>query len=152
MKNVKIWARVGILSAAAVAGTWALAWSGPAAAEGLGWRGLHRLLRGLNLTQTQTVQATALFYPVRQNAQALRRERQTLRAAWAEELAKAEPDRERLHQMVDEMMDARRQVGHEALDALLELHGSFTPEQRAELQMRLSSARTPASRPGDMEP
>ncbi|MHB8879343.1 MAG: Spy/CpxP family protein refolding chaperone [Myxococcaceae bacterium] len=58
------------------------------------------------------------------------------KAARAELLAQLEaprPDAPRLHALVDERIEAARAVAHKLTDAVVELHGAFTPEQRAKL-------------------
>jgi hypothetical protein len=43
------------------------------------------------------------------------------------------PDREQIHQVVDERVDAFRKFLHLAADGVIELHQLLTPEQRAEV-------------------
>ncbi len=46
------------------------------------------------------------------------------------------PDRERIHRVVDERVDAFRKVLHLATDGLIELHDLLTPEQRQQVAER----------------
>ena len=43
------------------------------------------------------------------------------------------PDREEIHKVVDERVDAFRKVLHVAADGLIELHSILTPDQRKEM-------------------
>jgi len=45
----------------------------------------------------------------------------------------ANPDREEIHRVVDERVDALRKFVHLAADGVIELHQILTPEQRAEV-------------------
>jgi Spy/CpxP family protein refolding chaperone len=55
------------------------------------------------------------------------------RQAVMEELTKGEPDAEKLHTLLDAKIDRLRSFAHKELDNLLAVHGTLTPEQRAEL-------------------
>jgi periplasmic protein CpxP/Spy len=50
------------------------------------------------------------------------------------ELAKAEPDAEKLHKMLDDRIDKHKAMGHKGIDAILQVHAILTPEQRAQVQ------------------
>ncbi len=61
-------------------------------------------------------------------------------AVHAEVLAQwqsANPDRARLHALVDERFEKMRALAHEAVDAGVEAHGVLTPEQRAQLTKKV---------------
>ncbi|MBN2493876.1 MAG: Spy/CpxP family protein refolding chaperone [Deltaproteobacteria bacterium] len=47
------------------------------------------------------------------------------------EVRKDEPDREKLHRVLDARIDAHRAFAHQALDAVLDVHAVLTPAQRA---------------------
>ena len=47
------------------------------------------------------------------------------------------PDRARLHAMVDQQADAMRAFAHEAVDAGVDVHDILTPEQRAKVTTKL---------------
>jgi periplasmic protein CpxP/Spy len=53
--------------------------------------------------------------------------------AFLDEWKAASPDKARLHQLVDERVEAFRKVAHEAVDAGVEVHDVLTPEQRAKI-------------------
>lgn len=61
-------------------------------------------------------------------------------AVHAEVLAQwqsANPDRARLHALVDERFEAMRALAHEAVDGGVEAHGILTPEQREKLTKKV---------------
>jgi len=68
----------------------------------------------------------AAFHEARGDRKALKAE---VLAQWNSE----KPDAARLHALVDERIEAMRVAAHAAVDAGLEVHGAFTPEQRASL-------------------
>ena len=47
------------------------------------------------------------------------------------------PDKARLHALVDERMDAARALAHQAVDAGLEVHDVLTPEQREKVTKKI---------------
>jgi Spy/CpxP family protein refolding chaperone len=47
------------------------------------------------------------------------------------------PDRARLHAIVDERFAAMRALAHDAVDAGVDVHGILTPEQRAKLTKKV---------------
>ncbi len=51
----------------------------------------------------------------------------------------ANPDRARLHALVDQRIDAMRAFAHQAVDAGIEVHGVLTPEQRAKLEKKVAA-------------
>jgi Spy/CpxP family protein refolding chaperone len=130
---------LGILSATALAlGIAGAAFARPGGG-GIGgpWA---RLIRSLDLSEEQAVQATRLFHPIRQDARQVRRERRENRAMLAEELGKEAPDAEALHRFVEEAAKERTRLAHRAVDAFLELHRGLTPDQRQMLVDRLQKA------------
>jgi periplasmic protein CpxP/Spy len=64
---------------------------------------------------------------------ALRDGGQGMHRAFLDEWKAASPDKARLHQLVDERVEAFRKVAHEAVDAGVEVHDVLTPEQRAKI-------------------
>jgi protein CpxP len=56
-----------------------------------------------------------------------------LLAAWKGETV----DRARLHQLVDQRIDALRALAHEAVDGVADVHDVLTPEQRAQVAKKL---------------
>lgn len=133
---------LGAFAAITVVGA-AAAWAGPGhGGPGGGmWMGrLQRMIQHLDLSEEQEVQAVRLFRGVREKAEATREQHKANRQRVAEELAKPEPDARALHAMLDEMAQARTQIGHEAIDAFLQLHATLTPEQRFELKELMERA------------
>ncbi len=59
------------------------------------------------------------------------------RAALLAEWKADAPDRTKLHALVDARVEALRKLGHEAVDAGVEVHGVLTPEQRAKLTKKI---------------
>jgi Spy/CpxP family protein refolding chaperone len=49
----------------------------------------------------------------------------------------ANPDRARLHALVDERIDALRAFAHDAVDAGVDVHDVLTPEQRAQVTQKV---------------
>jgi Spy/CpxP family protein refolding chaperone len=76
---------------------------------------------------------------------ALREGKDDLRAQLLEQLAQDNPDRARVKTLVRERMNAFSAFADDATEALLELHATFTPAQRAQL---LADAREHAARHG----
>jgi periplasmic protein CpxP/Spy len=120
---------------------------------GCGWHGGHgrdpaamaafvtdRLddaLDDLDATDAQRQQIHAVKDRLLARGQALRGGHE---AAHAEVLAqwKAEqPDRAKLHALVDTRIEEMRAFAHEAVDGAVEVHGVLTPEQRAEVAEKI---------------
>ena len=51
------------------------------------------------------------------------------------------PDIARVHQLIDERIDAVRAVAHKAADATFQAHQTLTPAQRAEVAAQMEKAR-----------
>ena len=50
-----------------------------------------------------------------------------------EQWQSSNPDREQIHRVVDERLDAFRKFAHLAADGIIELHQLLTPEQRQQI-------------------
>ena len=112
-----------------------LAIGGTATAQGFG-RGhgggfpLMRVLRHLDLTEAQEVQAVRMRRALREQRKAARKEMEAAIDKAKAELAKSNPDPQVLHAAVDEAAAQMQKGLHMAVDQFLELHKTFTPEQR----------------------
>lgn len=128
------------LGAAAIIGT--LGFAGTAMARPGGHfpgMGLMRLLSRMDLTEQQEVKAVRLRRAMADEAEQSRKEVHQLVATAIPELEKAQPDARKLHGLVDQISEKMSKVAHSAIDKYLELHATFTPEQR---QTLVESAKT----------
>ncbi len=124
----------GLVTATALVGIIAL--GGTAAAKGFGHGGgfpMMRILRHLDLTEEQEVQAVKLRRAMREQRKAARQQMKDTMDRVRLELAKAEPDPQVLHAAVDAATEQMKASMHGAVDQFLTLHKTFTPEQREEL-------------------
>jgi Spy/CpxP family protein refolding chaperone len=109
---------------------------GPGGGPGLGFR-LMRMVRHLDLTEEQEVKAVRLRHQMKEEMQAGKVDRPAQMKAVATELAKPTPDAAKLHGIADQMLARMSKMTHAAIDKFLELHATFTPEQREKLGKRL---------------
>ncbi|MEM1025490.1 MAG: periplasmic heavy metal sensor [Myxococcota bacterium] len=100
---------------------------------GLG-RGLHRMLRAMDLTEAQEVELVKASRPLREEG---RRMMETHREQ-AKELARAvgenRVDGASIHASLDEMAAQRLALAHKAVDVFLSVEQTLSQEQRAQLQ------------------
>ncbi|MEL7371440.1 MAG: periplasmic heavy metal sensor [Myxococcota bacterium] len=106
-----------------------------AAAQGFGRGGfpMMRVLRHLDLSESQEIQAVKMRRAMREQRKAARDAMDSSMQQVKAELQKENPDPQTLHAAVDAAADQMRQGLHTAVDQFLELHKTFTPEQRAKL-------------------
>lgn len=94
---------------------------------------MMRILRQLDLTESQEIQAVKMRRAMREQRKAARSEMQAVMARVKVELAKPDPDPAVLHGAVDEAAEKMKKGMHTAVDQFLVLHKTFTPEQREEM-------------------
>jgi len=118
---------------ALTAGLFALSLGGVAIAGGggFGGHGFHELIRSLNLTEDQKTLATELREEGRADKEANKASKDAIVEAMMLELEKPQPDTQKVHDLIDDMLDQKREEAHERADAMLELHATFSDDQRA---------------------
>ena len=123
----------GLVIGGALAG--ALAIAGTATAKGFGGGGfpMMRMLRHLDLTEEQEIQAVKMRRAMREQKKSIRTEMEATMANVRAELSKENPDAAVLHAAVDRAADQMKAGLHTTVDQFLTLHKTFTPEQREEL-------------------
>ena len=130
----KIRSNKGIVTAGALVGVLAIA--GTATAQGFGRGGgfpMMKMLRHLDLTEEQEIQAVKIRRAMREQRKAARMQMKTAMEQAQLELAKDNPDPQVLHAAVDKAAEQMKASMHTAVDQFLALHKTFTPEQREEL-------------------
>ena len=130
----KLKANRGMLIAGALVG--ALAIGGTATAKGFGRGGgfpLMRIMRHLDLTEEQEIQAVKIRRAMREKRKAARQEMQATMDRVRLELTKENPDPQVLHGAVDQAAAQMTAGMHEAVDQFMTMHKTFSPEQREKL-------------------
>ncbi|MCK6521275.1 Spy/CpxP family protein refolding chaperone [Myxococcota bacterium] len=125
-RSIRVALTAGLL--ALTAGGVAVAGGGPA---GFGGHGFHELIRSLNLSEDQKALAMELREEGRADNEANRANKDAIVEAMLAELEKPKPDTKKVHDLVDDMLDQKREEAHERADAVLELHATFDDAQRA---------------------
>jgi len=100
------------------------------------WK-LDDVMDELDATATQREQLVAIKDRVMRRLAEEHRAHQADKHEILLELAKDQPDPDRLHKLLDEKIDAARPKLHEALDVALEVHAVLTPEQRAQIKQHV---------------
>lgn len=95
--------------------------------------GLMRLIGRLDLTEQQELKAVRLRRAMADEAEQNRKEIHNAIGAVIPELEKAQPDARKLHGVVDQISERMAKMAHGAIDRYLELHATFSPEQRQTL-------------------
>ena len=128
----KIRSNKGWVAAGAVVGMLAIA--GTATAKGFGGGfPMMRVLRHLDLTEEQEVQAVRMRRAMREQFKATRTQMAATMDLVKAELAKENPNADVLHNAIDTAAKQMKSSMHNGVDQFLVLHKTFTPEQRAEL-------------------
>ncbi len=123
-----------LIVAGALVGVMAI--GGTAMAKGFGRGGgfpLMRIMRHLDLTEEQEIQAVKIRRAMREKRKAAREQRRATLSQVHAELGKETPDPQILHAAIDQAAAQMTAGMHEAVDQFLTLHQTFTPEQREEL-------------------
>lgn len=105
--------------------------------RGLPGMAFMRVIDDLDLTEEQEIKAIRVRRNLREQAEEARREMDGTMGKVAVELAKANPDATKLHAIADEVIKRIQKVTHSAIDQVLELHRTLSPEQRETLANRL---------------
>jgi Spy/CpxP family protein refolding chaperone len=100
-----------------------------------------RLLHKLDLTEAQEDLIVEAKANMKQRHKASRTGRRAAFETVAAELAKKQPDRARLHALIDQQVEAMKKNMHAGLDDMLKVHESLTDEQRAELVRQVERKR-----------
>jgi periplasmic protein CpxP/Spy len=136
-----------LLSLAGLAGVVALAgWSGhcgpprpgnPAEMAAFVHDRVDDTLDDLSATEAQRAQIHAIEERLLARAAALHQDHEGDRAELLAQWQSANPDRAKLHALVDQRFEAMKAFAHEAVDAGVEVHDVLTPEQRAKLAKKI---------------
>ncbi len=103
---------------------------------GFGFR-LMKIVRHLDLTEEQEVKAVRLRHQLKTEMKAMKGDREQTMKTVAAELKKPTPDAAKLHGIADQMITRMGKMTHATIDKFLELHATFTPEQREKLGTHL---------------
>ena len=94
---------------------------------------LDRVLDRINATQQQRRKVHQIKANLINQAQPLRKQRRAAAKQALTEWNKATPDRRELHRTVDRNLEMVRAFAHVAVDRAIEVHGTLTPQQRAQV-------------------
>lgn len=103
--------------------------------------GLHNMVEALNLDEEQQALAKQLKDDARADREDGQMEREATFNTVLVELDKARPDSELLHGLIDQGAARMADGAHARLDGFLELHATFSAEQRATLVSEMESGR-----------
>jgi protein CpxP len=134
-----------LLTLAGIAGVVALAgWGGrcghphdPAEMAAFVRDRVDDVLDDLDATDAQRTQIHAIEERALAKAAALHQDREAVRTELLAQWQSPNPDRARLHALVDERFEAMKAMAHEAVDAGVDVHDVLTPEQRAKLTRKI---------------
>jgi Spy/CpxP family protein refolding chaperone len=99
------------------------------------------VLDDLKTTDAQRQQILAVKDRMLAKGLALRQAGQPLHEELLAQWNSPNPDRARLHALVDQQLDAMRAFAHDAVDAGVEVHDTLTPEQRAQVTKKAERMR-----------
>jgi len=125
---------------AACLGGASLAWAHGPRAHGRGGhgfgmgRGLHRMLRAMDLSEDQEVALVRASRELREEGQRLMTAHRAEAQALAEAVAEDRVDGAAMHAKLDAMAAERVALGHKAVDVFLSIEQTLSPEQRSQLQ------------------
>lgn len=100
------------------------------------WK-LDDVMDELDATDAQREQLTAIKDRVMVRLAEERAAHEGMRPEFLLELAKDQPDPDKLHQLVDTRLEQLRPKLHEAVDVALEVHAVLTPKQRAQIKQHV---------------
>ncbi|MCK6549514.1 periplasmic heavy metal sensor [Myxococcota bacterium] len=136
LSKLRIALGAGLVAAVVAIGGVAVAHPGGDGPRGGGFgpgRMIMRALRGLELTEQQELKGIQIRRNLQAQAKDAHQEMKGSLGKVATELEKASPDRAKLHGIADDVIKKMSTMAHSAIDQLLELHATFTPEQRTKL-------------------
>ncbi|WP_224248096.1 Spy/CpxP family protein refolding chaperone [Hyalangium gracile] len=96
------------------------------------WR-LNDKLEDIDATEGQKQAVQGVKDRLFEDGKRLAEEHQATRLEVLTQLESDAPDAQKLHGLVDARIDAARAFAHKVVDAALEVHRVFTPEQRKQL-------------------
>lgn len=115
-------------------------------------RMIMRALRGLELTEQQELKGIQIRRSLQAQAKDAHQELKGSLGKVATELEKQTPDRVKLHGLADDVMKKMSAMAHSAIDQVLELHATFSPDQRAKLAAEIREMESRAAERGDDGP
>jgi Spy/CpxP family protein refolding chaperone len=136
MKKRLVFATTMIAALALTGAAFAHGGGGPRGRGGMGGgigMKLMRAVKHLDLTEEQEVKAVRLRRQMREERQAGKLDHQAMMKDVAAELRKERPDARKLHGIADQVIARMTKMTHSAIDRFLELHATFSPDQRAKL-------------------
>ncbi len=95
------------------------------------------MLDDVKATDAQRQQITAIKDKLVADGKALHAAHADVRKELLAQWQSDQPDAARVHSLVDGRADAMKKFADEAADALLQVHGILTPDQRAQLTKKL---------------
>ncbi|MBI4821165.1 MAG: Spy/CpxP family protein refolding chaperone [Deltaproteobacteria bacterium] len=132
-KKLAILGTALVVSAASVT---AFAQDRPGFGFGLHGR-IEKLLRDLKLSDQQEDMLVEMKAGMKSKRKEMKQKMGQSFGALTEELKKPNPDKKRLHAIVDQHADQMRAAGHARIDDMLKFHSTLSDEQRATLTERL---------------
>lgn len=97
-------------------------------------------LKKVGASEEQRVKVGAIMDRIIADAKNLRKNSQGLRENFVNCLLLDKPNKEWLHATVDEKAKELTAFAHRTVDSLVEIGGTLTPEQRAELKAKYATA------------
>jgi periplasmic protein CpxP/Spy len=94
-------------------------------------------LEDLDATAAQKTSLSAVEERLVNQGFALKAESKQAKGELLAQFKSPTPDKTRVHALIDARADAYRKFAHDAADAMLEVHQTLTPEQRAKLEKKL---------------
>ena len=91
---------------------------------------MDRMLDKIDATDEQRVKIAAVKESFVAEMQKMKASHQEGFKFVIDEIKSEAPDREKLHRMLDERIDAHKAFAHKAIDAALDVHAVLTPQQR----------------------
>ncbi len=109
---------------------------GPGGSGGFPGMFMMRLFGDLDLTEQQELQAIRARRAIKEQAQQAREESSVQIGQAIDELGKANPDSQKLHGLADQAIARFTKVAHSAIDQMLAIHATLSPEQKTTLHTR----------------
>lgn len=109
---------------------------GPGGPGGFPGMFMMRLFGDLDLSEQQELQAIRARRAIKEQADQAREESQVQIGQAIDELGKANPDSQKLHSLADQAIARFGKVAHSAIDQMLAIHATLSPEQRTTLHER----------------
>lgn len=94
---------------------------------------INEVLEDIDATEAQRKVVFVELGKLKPELKQLHTTRKTQREEFKQQLLSGKPDAERVHQLINEGSSANLKLAHKALDALVVIHASLNPQQRAQL-------------------